>query len=110
MILETWVVFSAIIPGQFHQPFSRCNRGLFTCGLIRIPRLAVSQEVEIEFGRGKLQGTEMAHPQYGAVEFKRLFGVFAANHGVIEAVGFQIRGSCLGITAYLTNNLDLLSH
>lgn len=77
--------------------------------VLRIARLAVSQEVEVEFGRRELHGAEVAHSQHRAVEFKRLFRVFAANHSVVEAVGFQVCGFGLWIAAFLTNKFDLLS-
>lgn len=51
----------------------------------------------------------MAHSQHGAVEFKRLFGVFATDHGVVESVGFHVRGGCLGVAA-LTDDFDLSWH
>lgn len=87
VVLEVGVLLSAVVPGEFKKtlavPAVAISRNALLAG--------ITQEVKVKATLGVFHSAEEGHAQNVLVELERLLNVLDSQHGVVHAVGADIR-------------------
>lgn len=107
VVLESLVALSSVVPCQLQDTLA-AGLGVWSGW---VGAVVVAEEVEVEFGVWVLGGAKELHAHDLLVEEQRAAGALDANHGVVHAVGLQVRGlAFLSLfDRFLSDNLDPVS-